>query len=80
MNGVVAMVSGNQFVANHVTLEEGENTITASSTDPNGGVESASITISADTTADYEEYGDAHEILTYSVHCGIRDECHVNQE
>ena len=26
------------------------------------------------------EYGDVREILTYSVHCGRRNECHVNQE
>ena len=26
------------------------------------------------------EYGDVREILTYSVHCGGRDECHINQE
>ena len=26
------------------------------------------------------EYGDVREILTYSVHCGRRNKCHVNQE
>ena len=28
----------------------------------------------------YREYRDVREILTYSVHFGRRDECHVNQE
>ncbi len=53
VNGIVAMVEGTQFVANHVPLEEGENTITASSTNPNGGVESASITVFAEITGNY---------------------------
>jgi hypothetical protein len=53
VNGVIAMVEGTQFVANHVPLQEGENTITASSTNPNGGIESASITVYAETTGNY---------------------------
>ena len=29
---------------------------------------------------EHGEHGDVHDILTYSIHCGRRDECHVNQE
>jgi hypothetical protein len=36
VNGIVAMVYGNQFVANHVPLEEGGNTITATAMDTDG--------------------------------------------
>jgi hypothetical protein len=53
VNGVLAMVYGNEFVANHVPLEEGENTITAAATDTAGNTLSAEITVTADTTGDY---------------------------
>jgi hypothetical protein len=53
VNGVLAMVYGNEFVANHVPLEEGENTITATATDAAGNTLSAEITVTADTTGDY---------------------------
>jgi hypothetical protein len=53
VNGVLAMVYGNEFVANHVPLEEGENTITAAATDAAGNTLSAEITVTADTTGDY---------------------------
>jgi len=53
VNGVLAMVYGNEFVANHVPLEEGENTITATATDAAGNILSAEITVTADTTGDY---------------------------
>jgi len=50
---VLSMVYGNEFVANHVPLDEGENTITATATDAAGHTLSAAITITADTTGDY---------------------------
>ena len=53
VNGVVAFVYGNQFVANHVPLEEGENTITASAVDTEGNTATVSITVYAETTGDY---------------------------
>ena len=53
INGIVAMIYGNQFVANHVPLEEGENTISAIATDADGNTETTSITINAVTTGDY---------------------------
>ena len=53
VNGVVAIVYGNQFVANHVPLHEGENTITATATDTGGNSITTSITLYAETTGDY---------------------------
>jgi len=53
INGVLAMVYNNQFVANHVPLEEGENTITAPVTDTEGNTAEASINVTALTTEDY---------------------------
>ena len=53
VNGIVAMVFGNQFVANHIPLEEGGNTITATATDTDGNTITTSITIHALTTGDY---------------------------
>jgi hypothetical protein len=53
VNGMVAMVYGNQFVANHVPLEEGGNTITVTATDTDGNTITTSITINALTTGDY---------------------------
>jgi hypothetical protein len=53
VNGVVALVEGNRFVANHVPLEQGENTILAMATSSEGHTASASITVNADTTGDY---------------------------
>jgi len=53
VNGVLSMVYGNEFVANHVPLEEGENTITATANDAAGNTLSAEITVTADTTQDY---------------------------
>jgi hypothetical protein len=40
-------------VANHVPLEQGANTITATATDATGNIADASITVYADTTGDY---------------------------
>lgn len=53
VNGVAAIVYGNQFVANHVPLQEGANTITATATDINGATATASVTINAITTGNY---------------------------
>ncbi|MBW1911105.1 MAG: hypothetical protein JRJ11_16465, partial [Deltaproteobacteria bacterium] len=53
VNGVLSMVYGNEFVANHVPLEEGENTITATATDAAGNTLSTAIIVNADTTGDY---------------------------
>lgn len=52
-NGVVAIVYGSKFVANHVPLQEGENIITAAATDAQGNTASVSITVNAETTGDY---------------------------
>ena len=53
VNGIVAMVYGNQFVANHVPLQEGENTITATATDTQGYTASESITVNVEASDDY---------------------------
>jgi len=53
VNGIVAMVYGNLFVANHIPLEEGENTITASATDTAGNTATSSITVSAEAIGLY---------------------------
>ena len=50
VNGIVAVVYGNQFFVNHVPLEEGANTITASATDTAGNTASTAITVNAETT------------------------------
>jgi hypothetical protein len=53
VNGMVATVCGNQFIANHVPLSEGQNTITIASTDTAGNTGSTSITINSVTTGNY---------------------------
>ncbi len=53
VNGVVALVEGSRFVANHVPLEQGENIVIAKATTSEGGTASAQITVYADTTGDY---------------------------
>ncbi|MEW6417392.1 MAG: PKD domain-containing protein [Nitrospirota bacterium] len=52
VNGVVATVYGNQFMAN-VPLQEGSNTITVTATDTAGNTATTSITINAVTTGNY---------------------------
>ncbi len=47
VNGRVAMVYENRFVVNHVPLEVGPNTITATATDVNGNTQTAETTVSA---------------------------------
>jgi hypothetical protein len=53
VNGIVAMVYGNQFVANHVPLQEGENTITATATDTQGNTASDSVTVTLQPENNY---------------------------
>jgi len=53
VNGIVAMVYGDQFVANHVPLQEGENTITATATDTVGNTASDSVTVNVEASGDY---------------------------
>jgi len=45
VNGMRTVVSGGRFAANHVFLNEGENTVTAVATDMDGNTASASIKI-----------------------------------
>jgi len=53
VNGIIAIVDGERFVANHVLLDQGENTITVTAVDMDGNTETASITVFAETTGDY---------------------------
>jgi len=52
VNGIVAIVSGNQFTANHVPLAHGENIITARATDVDGIIAIDTITVNADTSGE----------------------------
>lgn len=53
VNGIIATVYGNQFVANHVPLVEGLNTVTITATDTDGNTTTTSITVNAVTTDNY---------------------------
>jgi|GEM_PF-3340491 len=53
VNGIVATVYGSEFVANHVPLAEGANTITVSAIDTAGYTAMASVTVNATTTGNY---------------------------
>jgi hypothetical protein len=53
VNGVIAQVYGNQFVANHVPLADGQGTITASATDVAGYTAAAAITVTSSAAAGY---------------------------
>ena len=53
VNGILAMVYGDQFVANHVPLQEGENTITATATDTQGNTAEASVTVTLQPENNY---------------------------
>jgi hypothetical protein len=53
VNGIMATVYGDHFMANHVPLQEGENTLTATATDIDGNTASASNTVYVETTGDY---------------------------
>ncbi len=47
VGGVTAQVYGNEFVANHVPLQDGENVLTATATDSEGNAASAAVQILA---------------------------------
>ncbi|NWF76886.1 MAG: carboxypeptidase regulatory-like domain-containing protein [Nitrospirae bacterium] len=53
VNGIVANVYGNQFVANHVPLVDGVNTITITAIDTDGNTATTSINVNALTTVNY---------------------------
>jgi hypothetical protein len=53
VNGNIAVVSGNRFVANRVSLAEGQNQIVAVATDVNGSTETASATVNATLAGHY---------------------------
>ena len=53
VNGRIAVVSGNRFIANRVPLEEGQNQITAVATDANGNTETVSVTVNATLAGHY---------------------------
>lgn len=53
VNGVVAVAEGNHFIANHVPLEDGANTITATATDAEGNTATDSIKVYAETGGNY---------------------------
>jgi PKD repeat protein len=53
VNGILADIYGNQFVANNVPLTEGNNTIIANALDSNGAVARAEINVNAITTGPY---------------------------
>ncbi len=52
VNGVNAIVSGGNFIASNITLEEGANTIMATATDTAANTAEISIVVNATTTAD----------------------------
>ncbi len=64
INAIVAIVYGNEFIVNHVPLEEGENTITATATDTEGYTASTLITVNAETTT-------PHVTLRANIESGI---------
>ena len=53
VNGMVVAVYNGQFVVNHMPLEEGQNTITASATDTTRNTATVTITVNAVTTSNY---------------------------
>jgi hypothetical protein len=53
VNGVLANVWGNQFVANHVPLMEGPNTITAQAKDSRGNAQAAEVEVNAAASDSY---------------------------
>ena len=53
INGVPAAVYGNRFIANHVPLQEGKNTLTVRATDTTGDFNEASIGVAARLPEDY---------------------------
>jgi hypothetical protein len=53
VNGIPAAVYGNQFVVNHIPLDEGINTITATATDSTGNTAATQLTVSAIANVNY---------------------------
>ena len=53
VNGITAIVYGNQFIAGHVPLTEGPNTITVIASDAAGNSAAKSVLVDAVTTEDY---------------------------
>jgi hypothetical protein len=53
VNGVLASIYGDEYVANHVPLIEGANTITAVATDADGNTETVSVTVNGVKSEDY---------------------------
>ncbi|MBI5213916.1 MAG: carboxypeptidase regulatory-like domain-containing protein, partial [Nitrospirae bacterium] len=53
VNGVIATVYGNEFIANNVLLQEGTNTVTVTATDTDGNKATKAITVNAVTTGNY---------------------------
>ena len=47
VNGIPAIISGNEFAVNHVPLQEGKNTLTAAAVNTDGNIAGSSVTISA---------------------------------
>ena len=53
VNGIVAIVNGDQFWVNHVPLQEGDNTITANATDTDGITLTTSINVNGVNTGGF---------------------------
>ncbi|WP_319410180.1 hypothetical protein [uncultured Desulfosarcina sp.] len=53
VNGVPAMVFNGRFVANHISLMDGENTISVKATDADGNIAEEAIIVYAETTKNY---------------------------
>ena len=53
VNGVPAMVFNGRFVANHISLMDGENTISVKATDSDGNVAEETIIVYSETTEKY---------------------------
>jgi hypothetical protein len=53
VNGVPAMVFNGRFVANHIPLVDGENTISVKATDADGNVAEKNIIVYSETTGNY---------------------------
>ena len=53
VNGVPAVIYGNQFVINNVPLVEGKNRIVVNAMDENGAIARAEVSVNANTTASY---------------------------
>ncbi|OGL46733.1 MAG: hypothetical protein A2W05_02180 [Candidatus Schekmanbacteria bacterium RBG_16_38_10] len=64
VNGVVATVYNGQFFVNHMPLQDGQNTITATATDTAGNTATTSITVNAVTSA-------PHVTLNANIESGI---------